>query len=172
MFNATRYVLFVGKQYIDPGLVTLKKEPLFKPGEAPHYTPETLADALTRCKAVSSKKIRIVLAEELVYVALFAFPWSMRTHLTRDLIRAKAEESIPEDLQATQCDFQSMTYVAIPDQDKEILVQVAVMEKNFFQAFKQALDTTPLPIESILPESYVLARLAAAREGVSVIGGR
>lgn len=167
MWNQTRYTLFIGKNFIDPGFVTLRKEPIFESGDPLAYTLETLPDVLSQLQAASSKRIRIVLAEELVYVVGLTFPVDFS--LTRTLIQEKAAESIPEDLQSTEWDFQTIAYAKKSETDKETLVQVVVVKKTFAEAFKQALRVTPLPIECILPESYLLAQAAASLDGVSVI---
>lgn len=167
MFSKKRFVIFISKQFIDPGFVTLGETPLFEGGEAFSYTKETLAESLKKIKEISKGKIRIVLGEELVYVAELSFP--NKTIITRELVQKKTEEIIPEDLKQTEWDFQALQYKEKSKDTREIVVQVAVIEKSFSDSFRQALITNPLPIESIYPESYVLANLESGATGVSVI---
>ncbi len=168
IFAKKRYVLFVGKTCIDSGLVVLKSEPVFYGNEAIPYTKETLPQALRQARSLSkSKKIRVVLSEELVYVTEVSF--SAGTLITRTLVAEKAQASIPEDLRETDWDFQTLQYTEKQKNKDFVAVQVAVVEKVFSQSFHQALQEVPLLIESIVPESSVLASLEREAAEVSVI---
>lgn len=166
MFEKKRYVLFVGKRFIEPGMVTLGKTASFEGGEALSYTSETLADALRNIRERTTGKVRVVLSEELVYVTEISFPAS--TSVTRESIREKAEEFIPDDLHDSQWDFETLHYTE-KRKESETLVQVAMIERSFAEALKAALAIVSLPLESVVPESYALASFVADREGVSVI---
>lgn len=167
MFSKKIYTLFIGKHFIDPGFVTLGNVPLFDGGDVLPYTSETLPAILGQVDGLSrGKKIRVVLGEELVYVTELQFP--ARTHITRELIRESAEASVPEDLRTTNWDYQTLRYARKDQKEGEISVQVAVIESSFSKVLRDALAANPLPIECVLPESYVLASLERS-EGVSVI---
>lgn len=167
IFAKKRYVLFVGKNFIDSGLVILKNEPVFDGNEAIPYTSETFPEVLRQIKSLSKgRKIRVVLSEELVYVTEISFP--VDTRITRTLVEERAQASVPEDLRETDWDFQTLHYTE-KQKSEGTTVQVAVVERNFSQAFHAALHEVSLPIESIMPESYVLASLERDAEGISVI---
>lgn len=167
MFSKKRFVIFISKQFIEPGFVTLGRNPSFEGGEAFQYTKETLADGLKKIQTISKEKMRIVLSEELVYVTELSFPHG--TVITRELVQEKAEEVIPEDLKQTEWDFQTLHYKEKTKDADVILVQVAVIEKSFSESFRQALVVTPLSIEAIYPESYVLANLEREESEVVII---
>ena len=167
MFSKKRFVVFISKQFIDPGFVTIGSEPFFDGGEAFRYTKETLADGLKKIQTISKEKMRIVLGEEFVYVTELSFPHG--TTITRELVREKAEEVIPENLKQTEWDFQTLHYKEKTKDTDTILVQVAVIEKSFSESFRQALAVTPLSIEAIYPESYVLANLEIEESEVVII---
>lgn len=168
MFRKKHFVIFIGKHFIEPGVVTLGSTPSFEGYEPLAYTIETLPEDLRRVGGLTEgRNVRVVLSEELVYVTELSFLSGIR--ITRESVRQKAEESIPEDLRATEWDFQTLHYAEKREQKAETSVQVAVMERSFVEAFRKALESAPLPLESIVPESYVLASLTADQEGVSVI---
>lgn len=167
MFSKKHPVLFISKHFIDPGYVTVGRQVSFDGFEALAYAEETLPDVLRQIQALFRKSIRVVLSEELAYVTEISFPAG--TSVTRDLVRRAVEEAAPEDLRATAWDFQTLRYAKKQESGTGILVQAAVMEGKFFHMFRQALELVPLPIESIVPESYALAQLAVGYEGVSLL---
>lgn len=169
MFSKKHFILYISKHFIDPGLVTIGKNISFEGFEALAYDENTLADVLRQIRLLR-KNFRVVLSDELVYVTELAFPAG--TSLTRDLVRRSLESAIPEDLRLTVWDFQTLKYIKKKETETEILVQAAVMEGKFFRTFSQALQSVPLDIESIVPESYALSRLAADYSGVSLLAAR
>ncbi len=167
-FSKKIYTLFISRRFIDPGIVTLRREPSFEGQEAIEYDQETFADAIRQVsERFPFKKIRIVLGEDLVYVTDLSFP--VGTTITRDLVRQRAEESVPESLRETDWDFKTMRYAKKRETETETVVQVAVVEGVFSRNFHQALERYPLRIESVLPESYVYAILESPCECVAVI---
>lgn len=167
MFSKKIPTLFISRNFVEPGLVTLASTPLFDGSEALPYTRETLGAVLARIPFLKGKSVRMVLSEELVYVTALSFPRG--TKLTREAVRIKAEETIPEDLRATDWDFRTMHYVKHGETEEQTLVQVAVIERGFTAELEAALHTQAFTVESILPESYVLAAFEAHEAGVTVI---
>ena len=167
LFSKKHSVLFIAKHFIDPGRVTIGREISFDGFEALAYDENTLPDVLRQIQSLFVGDIRIVLSEELVYVTELSFPTGMR--LTRDIVRRAVEATTPEDLRATEWDFQTLHYVKKQETETGVLVQAAVIEGVFFRMFAQALETVLLPIESIVPESYALAHLTAGYEGASLL---
>jgi hypothetical protein len=170
IFSKNHPVIFISKHCIDPGIVTIGKEVSFEGFPALVYDENTLADALNQISQLFKKNTRVVLSEELVYVTRLSFPAGIS--ITRELVRAALEKTAPEDLRMTEWDFRTLHYVKKREIEKEILVQAAVMEGKFFQIFSQTLVATSLFIESIIPESYALSRLAIDYEGVSILIAR
>lgn len=168
LFPKKRYTLFIGKDRIDPGLVVLDDQPVFYADEAYAYTPETFAQVLAGIgRLAHGRKARIVLGEELVYVTELRLPAG--TVLSRDLVRQEAEASIPEDLRATDWDFQSVRYAAKPREDGRIAVQVAVIRSDFSRVFREALSGSGLRAECAVPESSALATLIPSIGVLSVV---
>lgn len=170
LFQKKHAVLFISKHFVDPGRVAAGRKVSFDGFEAIAYTPDTLPEVLRQLQVVLQGNTRVVLSEELVYVTGLSF--SAGTHLTRDLVRRAVEASTPEDLRSTEWDFQTLHYAKKQETKTEILVQAAVIEGKFFRMFAQALEAVPLPIESIVPESYALAQLTANYDGASLLVAR
>lgn len=167
MFSQEQLILFISKQQIDPAWVTIGREISIRHEDTISYTKETLSEAFQKIGAFSKGNIRVVLSDELVYVAGFSV--SSETKVTRELMREKAEESVPENLQKTDWDFQTLHSAEKRKKGSETLVQVVVVQKSFSESFHQALDTNLLHIESILPMSFVFANAEGLANGVSVI---
>lgn len=159
--------MFISRNFVEPGMVTLSRTPVFEGGEALAYTKETLHAILAQIPFLKGGSVRIVLSEELVYVAALSFP--LGTKLTREVVRLRAEETIPEDLRTTDWDFRTMHFVLRDETAEQLLVQVAVIERGFTTQLEAALQSQTFTIESILPESYVLAAFEAHEAGVTVI---
>jgi hypothetical protein len=168
LFSKKHYTLYIGKDRIDPGLVVLKDEPVFYADEAFVYDAASLPAILVEiAKLAKGRKTRIVLSEELVYVTELSFPAT--AELSREQIRQEAEASIPEDLHATDWDFQALQYVSKPEGDGVRLVQVAAIRSSFTSLLHAALATSDLRVENMLPESCALAVLEPSPEELSVI---
>lgn len=167
MFSKKIPTLFISRNFIEPGLVTLSRTPVFEGSEALSYTQETLHAVLAQIPFLKGKRVRIVLSEELVYVAALSFP--LGTKLTRETVRVRAEETIPEDLRTTDWDFRTMHFVLRDETTEHLSVQVAVIERGFTTQLEVALQSQVFTVESILPESYVLASFEAHEAGVTVI---
>ncbi len=168
MFASKIPVLFVDTNFIEPGVVVLATPPVFEAGQAVAYTAEHMDEVFHQQSIqVGKKNIRIVLAETLVYVTVLSFPRG--TVLTRENIRARAEEVIPEDLQKTDWDFRTLGYSEHSKGDSEMLVQVAVIERVFSNYLERAIQSSKMRVESIVPESCLLASFEAHEEGVVVI---
>lgn len=167
MFSKKIPTLFISRNFVEPGLVTLSRTPVFEGSEALSYTQETLHAVLAQIPLLKGGSVRIVLSEELVYVAALSFP--LGTKLTRELVRVRAEETIPEDLRTTDWDFRTMHFVKHDETAEQLLVQVAVIERGFTTQLETALQSQAFTVESILPESYVLASFEAHEAGVTVI---
>mgnify|MGYP000552962705 CR=1 FL=1 len=171
VFFSQKYpVLYLSKQSIDPGQVTVGKEVLYQGSDACTYTEETLVHALKEVQRLFQKDMRVILSEELVYVTELSFPSG--THLTRDLVQQTLKGTIPEDVSSTEWDFQTLHFAQKQEAMSEIRVQVAVVEGRFFRQFTKALETVALPIVSIVPESYVLAQMVQAYEGGTLLVAR
>ncbi len=170
IFSKKHSILFISKYFVDPGSVTVGKGFVFNGFEAIAYTADTLADVLKRTRSLFKGNIRIVLSEELVYTAGLTFP--IGTSLTRTSVAHAVEETIPEDLRTTEWDFQTLRYAKKQETATEILVQAAVIESKFFRILKQAFEAVSFPVESIVSESYALAKLAAGQEGVVLLVAR
>lgn len=167
MFSKKIPTLFISRSFVEPGMVTLSRTPVFEGGEALAYTQETLHAVLAQIPFFKGRSVRIALSEELVYVAALSFP--LGTKLTREMVRIRAEETIPEDLRTTDWDFRTMHFVKHDETAEQLLVQVAVIERGFTAQLEAALQSQAFTVESILPESYVLAALEAHEVGVTVI---
>lgn len=167
MFSRKHPALFISSGFIEPGTVTISRELLFEGNEALPYSKETFPEILKQALSVTAKGARIVLSEELVYVTVLIFPAG--TKLTRELVRSRAEETVPEDLRATAWDFRTMRYRELIGTEGEILVQVAVIEGSFSEMLSTVLLEQALSVEAIFPESSVLASLVATKSGVTVI---
>lgn len=167
MFAKKIPTLFISRNFVEPGVVTLSHAPRFEGSEALPYTEETLPSVLSRIVFIQGKKVRVVLSEDLVYVTVVYVPAG--TKLTREQVRIKAEETIPENLSLADWDFRTMYYVEVSETEKNMAVQVAVMERKFAMAFEKALSTQSFILESVMPESCVLAAFEAHEKGLSVI---
>lgn len=171
MFSKKIFTLFIGRDTLEPGFVTLKKEPVFVGAEAFAYVRETLPQVLGQVRALAGHAaVRVVLSEELVLVTGFSLPAG--APLVREAIRKQAEETIPENLQATEWDFQQLHYSTQSGMAGEVRIQVAVLESAFCEKFCQIFKQSGLVVESVLPESVVLAGMAASYEGVSLIAAQ
>ncbi len=166
MFFRKHPVLFISQGYIESGYITASRPGGFEGGEAYAYTRETIGETFQSLAPFFRYPVRIVLSEELVYVASFVM--APGTELTREQVLLKAEELIPENLDTTNWDFRTMHFSQSQNTGDRV-VQVAVIERSFAQCLEQALEETGFVVESILPESYALATLETNRAGCTVI---
>ncbi len=167
MFSKRRPVLFISKNYIETGWVTLSKELLFEGDETRTYSLDTLPEHLRRIQASTRESLRIVLSEELVYVTTLSFPSSVR--INRKRVEELAETSIPENLQQTLWDFRTMRYKEHSKRAGEILVQVAVIEQGFARVLDHAIQSGMCQVDAVLPESSILALFEESYDGMTLI---
>ncbi len=160
-------VFFISKQCIDLGFVTVGRRISYESGGAFDYDEANFSEALKKAAKVAGGYARIVLSEELLYVTEIVLP--ARDLLSRESVLRTAEQSIPENFQETEWDFQILRPLEKPGENKQVHVQVVAVERRFADVFRRALGEVPLVIDQILPESYILAHMEAAESGVTVI---
>lgn len=167
MFSRKYPVVFVSKGFVEPGMITLSPKLSFEGGESLPYTKENFFEVLQNIPLLQRKKVYMVLSEELVYTVALYFP--VKTELTREVVQARVEEIIPENLKAAKWDFRTIQYAEHSKKEGLLSLQVTVIEQSFAEALGKALERSNFSVESILPESYVLASFEKNLEGVTVI---
>lgn len=164
MSSSEKKAVFIGRSFVRVVNVS-DKEQSSRAEKTVSYTKETFTDVLR--EILSEEGVfRYILSEELVYVTTLFFPLDIK--LTRELVRIAAEESVPEDLQKTEWDFRAMQYVKHQEKEGKNVVQVAVIAHDFSKKL-EGVFRAGVRVESILPESYVLAFLEGHDEDLKVI---
>lgn len=167
MFSRKYPVVFVSKNHIEFGAIIFSPEPSFEAGENFPYTNKNFCEIFQKIFLLQGKKVHMVLSEELVYTVALYFP--INTELTREMVRIRVEEVVPESLKAAKWDFRTIQYIEHSKQEDSISLQVVVIEQSFAEMLERALEETSFSVESILPESYVLASFEKNSDGVTVI---
>lgn len=171
IFSKKRGVFFIGEHFFEPGVVTVGREPFFEPGESSSYTKETLSILLRSLRErFPNLPFRAVLGEELVYVTELSFP--PEAVITREVVRIRAEQSVPEVLRDTDWDFQALRYVKTGKRKGGMFVQVVVVKKGFSVLFREALGKAAFVLEGALSESCILAHAEARSEETIVVISR
>ena len=158
MFSGKRDALFIGRGYMYSAVIQLYRDKVFISKEMESYTEETFPAVFEKISKTLRRRVRIVLADEFVYITRLTFPHG--TEITRERVAQKAKEEIPEDLSSTKWDFQTLTFTKQGGVSDEVLVQVAVLERRFYEMLKSSLANKRLEIESVIPESYACAQFS------------
>lgn len=166
MSSIEKKAIFIGKGFIQVGVLSGGVEYSSRVETPVSYTEETFIETLKQT-LLQSGASRIILSEEFVYVTTLLFP--PEVPVARERVRTTAEESIPEDLQETEWDFRAMQYVKHQEKEGVHIIQVAVIARDFSKKLEEGLVSGITRIESILPESYVVASVEKQDEDVKIV---
>ena len=157
MFQNKKSILFITKSKITVSNVTIGDNPTEKIIGQFDWTPSTLDNVLLRIKRISNDIVRILLSEEFVYVVNVSLPSNLI--VTKDVVRQKAQQLIPENLKETVWDFKEIAN-PLPYSSKQpiIPIQVVAVVKTLFETLSKSIANAELRVEAIEPLSYALAR--------------
>lgn len=161
MFAAKKSIIFISKSKVKITTVTLgKKSKETLVGES-SWTLENLPDFFNQYKKSIKGPTRLLLSDDFVYIVLLSF--SRNIILNPNIIRQKAQEYIPEDLNQTVWDFREI-FSPPSSKGEERKVQVASVVKNLFEDLAKILVKENIHIEAIEFLSFSLLRLHQASE--------
>lgn len=159
MFSGNKKIIvYITKNKLSVVSVYLSAIAKVKILEEYDWTKETLIKVLTNVKKKYSAHIRILLGEELCYVCSTHIVSSNRK-TERELVREKAQQLIPEDLQQTIWDFKEIGLTIKDKSLTEKTIQVVAVVGIFYQNLRQVITEIGLTVEAIEPVSYSIARL-------------
>ena len=162
MFTDRKTILFITKSKITVSQVTIGNSPTEKIIGEFDWTLYNLDNVLSAIKKITGNIIRILLSEDFVYVVHINLPYS--TNVTKNIVRQKAQEFIPEDLNETVWDFKKIIKPAQPTMNSKITIQVVAVVKSIFEQLSKSIIKTGLQVEAIEPLSYALARFTRQQE--------
>ncbi|MCJ7827602.1 hypothetical protein MUP65_00440, partial [Patescibacteria group bacterium] len=105
-------------------------------------------------KELKISEARVLIPEEKAYLKLLVFDGN--TELTREMIRQKAQESIPEILKEGSFDWRH-----VDDRDGKKRVQVMMISEVYLKFIRQAAQGAGLKITAFESPSLSIARLVA-----------
>lgn len=158
MFESKKSILFITKSKVKITKVTLGKFKETIIGEF-DWTQETLSNSLSKFRKIIGNSARLVLSEDFVYVALLSFPYG--TILNKDIIKQKAQELIPENLNETVWDYREIPSVSSAQSKK---IQVAAVVKKLFENLSWLILKSGLHVQQIEPLSFSFSRFAKNQE--------
>lgn len=158
MFGNKKSILFITKSKVKITKVSLGKSKETIIGEF-DWTYETLSNSLSKFTKIIGNSARLVLSEDFFYVILLSFPYD--TILNKDIIRQKAQELIPENLNETVWDYREIPSVSSSQSKK---IQVAAAVKKLFENLSWLILKSGLHVEQLEPLSFSLARFAKNQE--------
>lgn len=162
MFANKKSILFITKSKITVSEVTIDSNPTEKIIGKFDWTPYNLDNVLLSLKKITGNTIRILLSEDFVYVVHINLP--PNTNITKNLVRQKAQEFIPEDLSKTVWDFKEILKGPQPVINSKITIQVVAVVKPLFEQISKSVINTDFQVEAIEPLSYALARFTRQQE--------
>ncbi|MBI2049366.1 hypothetical protein HYT32_00420 [Candidatus Roizmanbacteria bacterium] len=147
MFTNKKTIIFLTKSKIKITSVTLGNKPKENVIAESDWNFDNLLGILSKYRKTIGKSVRLLLSEDFVYVVTFSLPFA--EVLGRDVIREKAQEFIPENLNETIWDFKEV--------ERKILVSAAVKER--YGTLSEIIIKSGLHIETIEPLSFSFTRL-------------
>ncbi|GEM_PF-1720305 len=165
MLFQNQLMLYISKNSISVHKILIGKNPTSTLVTEFSWTPELLPGIINTIRRKVGSKTRIVLSEDLAYVASFSLPAS--TPNLVEAIKEKAQEQIPDSLDETIWDYKIGSSASKTSQT--IPVQVAALTQAFYTSFSPAFIKAKLAIEVMEPISLALARLTAAEPNLHII---
>lgn len=160
MFSSKKTVIFITKSKVKITRVDLGKPKETIIGEF-DWTQESLSNSLSKFTKIIGNSARLVLSEDFVYVIFLSFPND--AVLNKDIIRQKAQELIPENLNETVWDYKEIPSVSSSYPKK---IQVAASVKKLFENLSLSFFKSSLHVQQIEPLSFSLARFAKNQEEI------
>ena len=161
MFANKKSILFITKSKITVSDVTIGNNPTEKIIGEFNWTPYNLDNVLLAIKKITGNTIRILLSEDFVYVVHINLP---STALTKNIVRQKAQELIPEDLNETLWDFKQILRPTQSTINSKNVIQVVAVVKSIFTEVSKSIIKIGFQVEAIEPLSYALARFTKQQE--------
>jgi len=162
MFERKKTILFITRSKIKISNVTLENKPTEDIIATVDWTPDTLVDVLLKYKKNIRDPARILLGEDFVYTVNLTM---LSSSASRDYIKRKGQELIPENLDETIWDFKEIAKL-IPSLSKSptTTIQVVAVVKTLFEALSKSITKAELQVEAIEPLSYALARFTKRKD--------
>ncbi|MEK7517298.1 MAG: hypothetical protein AAB583_02020 [Patescibacteria group bacterium] len=148
MFERKKSILFITKSKIKIVSVVFGKIPRENVIAESDWNFDNLLSFILQYKKSIGNYARLLISEDFVYVITLSFP--QEAVLDRDVIRKRAQEFIPEDLNKTIWYFKEVS-------NRKTLVVAAV--KELFEDISEIITKSEVRIETIEPLSLSLARL-------------
>ena len=126
------------------------------------WTPENLAQNLSRLKSTFSSHFRVLLSDD--FITITSLLLSPEDTKKRSIIQTKSQSLISEDLSKTVWD-----YKIVANLDGQKLVQVVVVSKSFFDQFRQAVATAYIKIDLLESFSTSLCRYLPPKKLVFLV---
>lgn len=144
------YLLFISKNNLE---VFKNKQKISEVS----WTPENLAQNLTRIKSTFSRHFRVILSDEFISVtSLLLLPKEAKK---RSIIQSKFQPLIAEDLSQTIWDYKIVAH-----QNGHRLVQLIFVSKKFFDCFRAAVNSSKIKIRLLESFSTTISRFLPAKK--------
>ncbi len=162
MFTTKKSIIFITKSKIKITSVTLGTRPKENIISESDWNFDNLLSFFLKYKKIIGNSARLLLSEDFVYVIMLSFPSVVV--LNRSVIREKAQEFIPENLNETTWDFKEVFKTPASLQEKQRKILVASAVKNLYEDLSEVIIKSGLRIETIEPLSFSLARLTQKQQ--------
>ncbi len=157
MFERKKTILFITKSKIKIANVSIGDNTQEEIIAVFDWTPDTLSDVLSKFQKDIKHSARILLSEDFVYTVNVTMPSGS---VSRDDIKKRAQELIPENLDETIWDFKEI--------GSPTTIQVVAVAKGLFETVRSAVAKVGLRIEAIESLSLALARFSKKEDKPSL----
>lgn len=164
MFSKKQFILFVSKNHVRVAHVICRRGKCRVEGiQSMHWTSDTLLGILQNIRKETGEHIRLVLDDDLAYVASFSF--EKNTLYDRERIKQEAQKRIPENLDDVPWDF---VHIATRIGNMKSVfnkgAQVVAVTKFFLEHIAPVLSESKFSIDVLETESCAIARQVGIRE--------
>lgn len=160
MFETKKFIIFITKSKIKITAVSLGRKPKENLIAESDWNFDNLLSLFLKYKKFLGNSARLLLSEDFVYVITLSIPSA--AILNRDVIREKAQEFIPENLNETIWDFKESSSIPSASQERKILVTATV--KDPYEHLSEIIIKSGLHIETIEPLSFSFTRLTQKQQ--------
>lgn len=154
MFLTTKYILYISADTISVATVAGAAKKKSTVRKKLPWSKETLAKVLLSIKKDFKGAYSAVLGDEFTFVFAVTIPADVTNE--REFVRIKVSEEVPQEIGEEGWDFKEL--LKNPDK-KEKIVQCAVVDRNFYDDFSDAVRKSGIVIDTMEPMVYAFSRM-------------
>lgn len=156
MFEAKKHILSLSNNLLKLSVVVGGSKPHVESTKEYSWAEDSVKTVLSQIKQEFGDKFRLLLSDEFVYMTSLIIPYGLSDE--KNHIKSKAQEIIPEDLDATVWDFKEVLSIKNEKSEEKVVQVIALVNHRHNQLFLTFNDLG-FQIEAIEPLAYALGRL-------------